>query len=351
MRRKNVWSFLKGILLIQLFFLSIIAGLTVDFNSSYLGVLKNLQMISLSLPFSDLQINQRQAELMFQESFLPLTGSQSLLQELGLNNMQPVNIAENIIDAHIQVLAYAGPETEQDNKVTEPATVSPNQNEPPPKEPEKAPRVESQQFKGQKIFIYCTHSAESYVPDGGKARVDGKRGLINNVAANLQKSIADQGIQAEFINTIHDYPDYNQSYTKSRITVKQILQSNDKVLALFDVHRDSVPGVTTAPTIEIDGKKSALILIVVGTNERKPHPNWKQNNAFAEALYKQGEKMYPGLIRAVETKAGTYNQEFHPHALLLEFGTDYNTLEEASYAAQLFTDILLQVLKEDIQPK
>src|SRR5665647_2389567 len=115
MRRQNVWSFLKGILLIQLFFLSIIAGLTVDFNSSYLGILKNLQMISLSLPFSDLQINQRQADLMFQESFLPLTGSSSLMQELGINEMHPASIAENMIDSHIQVLAYAGPETEQDN--------------------------------------------------------------------------------------------------------------------------------------------------------------------------------------------------------------------------------------------
>jgi stage II sporulation protein P len=351
MRRQNVWSFLKGILLIQLFFLSVIAGLTVDFNSSYLGALKNFQMISLSLPFSDLQINQRQADLMFQESYLPLTGSQSLLQELGINNMQPASIAENMIDAHIQVLAYAGAATEQDNKVTEPEKVDSTPNESAPKEPKDAAKVEPQLFKGQKIFIYCTHSAESYVPNGGKARVDGKRGLINSVAANLQKSIADQGIQAEFIDKIHDYPDYNQSYANSRSTVKQILQSNDKVLALFDVHRDSVPGVTTAPSIEIAGKKSARILIVVGTNERKPHPNWKKNYDFAEALYKQGEKMYPGLIRGVETKAGTYNQEFHPHALLLEFGTDYNTLEEASYAAQLFTDILLQVLKEDIQPK
>ena len=340
MRRQNIWSFLKGMLLIQLFFLSVIAGLTVDFNSSYLGALKNFQMISLSLPFSDLQINQRQADLMFQESYLSLTGSQSLLQELGFNYMQPASIAENMIDSHIQVLAYAGPET-----------ASPNPKETPPNKTEDAVRVESQLLKGQKVFIYCTHSAESYIPDSGKARLDGKRGLINRVAANLQQNIAAQGIQAEFINQIHDFPDYNLSYANSRSTVKQILQSNDHILALFDVHRDSVPGATKAPSIEIAGKKSARILIVVGTNERKPHPNWKKNYDFAEALYKQGEKMYPGLIKGITTKAGTYNQEFHPHALLLEFGSDYNTLEEASYAAQLFTDIVLQVLKEDIQPK
>ena len=350
MRKKNFWSFIKVILLLQLFLLSVLAGLTVDFNNSYLGTLKKLQMISLSLPFSDMQINQRQADLMFQESYLPLTGGSSLLQELGLNKMQTASIAENMIDSHIQVLAYAGPETPQE---LEPAKSEDNPVNNKTIKPEKAEQetVDTGLFKGQKVFIYCTHSAESYVPDGGKARVDGKRGLINSVAGSLRKYIAAQGIQAEFTNKIHDYPDYNQSYANSRSTVKQILQSNDHVLALFDVHRDSVPGMTTAPTIEIAGKKSARILIVVGTNQRKPHPDWKKNNAFAEALYKQGEKMYPGLIKGITTKAGTYNQEFHPHALLLEFGSDYNTLEEASYAAQLFADILLQVLKEDIQSK
>jgi len=35
--------------------------------------------------------------------------------------------------------------------------------------------------------------------------------------------------------------------------------------------------------------------------------------------------------------------------LLLEFGSDYNTLEEANYAAQLFSDVLMQVLKEEIE--
>lgn len=350
MRRQNLWAFLKGIFLIQLFFLSVIAGLTVDFNSSYLGALKNFEMLSLSLPFSNLQINQRQADLMFQESYLPLTGSSSLLSELGLNKMQPAIIAENMIDSHIQVLAYAGPGTDQQGNITEPAN-APISNEPVQSEQEDKASVDSQLFKGKKVFIYCTHNAESYIPNSGKARLDGKRGLINSVAGNLQKDIADQGIQAEFINKIHDYPDYDQSYTNSRSTVKQIIQSNDHVLALFDVHRDSIPGTNKASSIEVAGKRSAQILIIVGTNERKPHPDWKKNYAFAEALYNQSEKMYPGLIKGVRTKAGTYNQEFHPHALLLEFGSDYNTLEEASYAAQLFTDVLLQVLKEDIQSK
>ena len=69
---------------------------------------------------------------------------------------------------------------------------------------------------------------------------------------------------------------------------------------------------------------------------------------FAQVIYHQGEKKYPGLIKGIRTKAGTYNQEFFPRALLLEFGGDLNSLAEARYAGMLFSDILIEVLKEDL---
>lgn len=345
MRQKHFASFLKGMLLIQLFILSVVAGLTVDFSAISPEVMQKLQMIHA--PFSGMEISRRQADMMFLETYLPFMDDDSLLN-LGLNKMQTANIAENMIDSHIQVLAYAGPETTTEVE-TEPVQAVPSGKDDVQDETQEEQKIDNRLFKGKKIFIYCTHSAESYIPGTGKARLDGKRGLINKVAENLQKHISAQGLPAEFIDKIHDYPDYDQSYANSRSTVKQILQNNDKVLALFDVHRDSIPGTTKAATVTVDGRKSARVLIIVGTNERKPHPEWKKNLAFAEALYERGEKMYPGLIKGVTTKAGTYNQEFHTHALLLEFGSDYNTLEEANYATQLFADVLIQVLKEEMQ--
>ncbi|NLV22144.1 MAG: hypothetical protein GXY49_09185 [Syntrophomonadaceae bacterium] len=344
MRRKNFKSFLKGLLLIQLFLLSVAAGLTVDFSTGFPGVLYKLQAINLGMPFSEVKISQRQADLMFMETYLPILDNESLLN-LGLNKIQAASIAENMIDSHIQVLAYAGPETPATETVAPKAAAVTEEVQ----EDIRKQSFDASLFGGKKVFIYCTHSAESYIPTSGKARLDGKRGLVNKVAQNLQKNISAQGLAAEFIDKIHDYPDYDQSYTNSRSTVKQLLQENDNVLALFDVHRDSLPGTTKAATITAAGRKSARILIIVGTDERKPHPAWKKNLAFAQAIYEQGEKMYPGLIKGVTTKAGTYNQEFHPHALLLEFGSDYNTLEEANYAAQLFSDVLMQVLKEEIE--
>lgn len=164
----------------------------------------------------------------------------------------------------------------------------------------------------------------------------------------MSDQLKKKGLKAEHIDTIHDWPDYNQSYTNSRNTVKKLV-NNEEIMALFDVHRDSIPGSTKAATIKINGRKSALILIVVGTDERKDHPHWKENLAFAQKIYQQGQLMYPGLIKGVRTKAGTYNQEYHPHALLLELGSDYNSLEEAKYAGELFTEVLLQVLEKEVR--
>lgn len=204
--------------------------------------------------------------------------------------------------------------------------------------------------KNSRIVFYCTHSMETYIPDSGQARMNGKRGLVNNVAEYMAELINKKGVAAQHINTIHDWPEYNESYTKSRNTVKQVLDSEDApVLALFDVHRDSIPGSTHGDTITVEGRKSAVILIVVGTDERKEHPYWKKNLAFAQEIYQQGQLMYPGLIKGVRTKAGTYNQEYHDHALLLEMGSDYNRLEEAQYAGTLFTEVLLKVLEKEVE--
>lgn len=339
--RRNWWPFLKGILFMQLFILAIIAGLTVDLNARYVETWQRIHPAALLLPFSQMQIDEQQAALLFQENNLLLAGTAGVSKQLGILDLRP----ENMMGSHIQALAYSPSEEQETEPEKDPAAVEEASKDKTSAEDKIEPGI----FAGKRIYFYCTHSAESYVPNSGKARLDGKRGLINKVVSAMDKDLQEKGIKSQFINTIHDYPDYNQSYAKSRNTIKRIVQSNDDVLAIFDVHRDSIPGEGKAATVEIKGKKSAQILIVVGTDERKPHPDWKQNYQFAQRLYAQSEKMYPGLIKGVRTKAGTYNQEFHPRALLLEFGSDYNTLEEACYASRLFNQVLIKVLKEDIQ--
>lgn len=195
------------------------------------------------------------------------------------------------------------------------------------------------------VGFYCTHNAESYYPGSKKSRVEGGKGLINQVGLSMANELEKIGIQAVFDSTVHDSPDYNMAYSKSRQTVER-LSKDSNWSAFIDVHRDAIPDKKAPVVVEVDEKMAAQMLIIVGSDERKPNPDWGENLNFAEKIFKTGEKMYPGLIRGVRIKPGTYNQEIHPPSILLEVGNEYNSLDEARYSSKLFAEILSSVIKE-----
>lgn len=196
------------------------------------------------------------------------------------------------------------------------------------------------------VAIYCTHSSETYVPDDNCTHTDSERGLINDVALELAKSLSQLSFRAVFVDTVHDSPEYTQSYVKSRETMKELVEEESNWGAIIDVHRDSIPGQKTAAVVDINGKKAAQILVIVGSDQRKDNPKWKDNLAFADKLYSEAENTYPGLVRGVRVKPGTYNQDLYSPAFLMEVGNEYNSLEDACYGANLFAEILARVLLE-----
>jgi len=341
MRHDHVSAFIKGIVLVQIILVMIIAGLGVELSTRYGDMVQGITAGQLFSGLNNLSVSEHQAQLLFGETNCLLGGQaagESLI-ELLLKSAS----WENMMGSHIVALAYSDATSRPVNQQVEGST--PEDLEVDDTAFDESGNNNTEVFKDSRIYLYCTHSAETYVPDSGTAKLDGQRGLVNKVAAILAHESEKNGLPAAYIDTIHDFPDYNKSYTNSRQTVSDIVEENRDVAAIFDIHRDSIPDVHQASTIKINGEKCAQILIIVGTDERKPHPNWRKNQRFAQELYQQAEKMYPGLIKGVRTKAGTYNQEFHEHALLLEFGTDYNTLGEAGNAAKYFSKVLVEVLK------
>lgn len=338
MKKHNLFTFIKGMILMQLFLVILIVGVTGDFD---IGRWKKAQLIALTLPAARVTIDEQGASQLLAQSSVSLAAAED---SNSWRTYWSRRAPEDMMVSNLRMLASRGavsPYSRINEKIeqTQPAA-----------EPEASSIISDQyaeSLKNHSVVFYCTHSAETYIPDSGQARLDGKRGLVNDVAETLARNLGKGGAAAECIDTLHDCPDYNQSYTRSRETVKSVIQSHADLMALFDIHRDSIPGQEVGDTITIDGKPCARILIIVGTNERKPHPYWRENLAFAEKISKTGEAMYPGLIKGVKTKAGTYNQEYFSHALLLEFGSDRNSYEEARYAAELFSEVLLKVLSEE----
>lgn len=345
MKRRNVWSLIKGLLFMQLFAIIIVLGLSVDLHSSLLQKAGEIKIHPLLLRLSAMPVAQDSAVSMVRENNIMMGGSPDYPKPWGVYLSR--QFPRDLMAFNLQALS-----NEEDDAIGEIDEPMEDLSLPPLDELDSS-QVNTAStyfklFKGRVVTLYCTHSGESYVPDSGKTRVEGP-GLVTRVAAHLGATLQQKGIEANFVNTIHDQPDFNKSYTNSRKTVARVV-ANEKssLLALFDIHRDSIPGATEGTKVNIKGRNAAPILIIVGTDERKAHPHWKQNLQFAQKLHQQAAKDYPGLVKGVRTKSGTYNQEYFKGALLLEFGTDYNSLEECFYSSELFADVLLKVLKEEI---
>ena len=61
------------------------------------------------------------------------------------------------------------------------------------------------------------------------------------------------------------------------------------------------------------------------------------------------EKYENNFIRPLTFSATKYNQNLTHGSMLVEFGTEVNTLEEAKYSASLFGDALVSVLNDLVE--
>lgn len=192
------------------------------------------------------------------------------------------------------------------------------------------------------VLIYCTHTAESY---DGKADENG-RGEVLKAAGHLADILTSvYGIGAVVSDTVHDSPDWYQSYANSKATAEKMMAEYPEADLIIDLHRDS--GTTKEDcTVSIDGKNAAKMLLVVGSDVNLEHPNWEQNWETAKALGEAIDAVDPSLLRGVRVQKGRYNQHLSTNCVLLEVGTNLNLLSEAEYSAELAAKAISEYLQK-----
>ena len=90
---------------------------------------------------------------------------------------------------------------------------------------------------------------------------------------------------------------------------------------------------------QIDGRESAQLMLVVGTDAGGlDHPHWRENLSLALKLQVWLEKENPGLCRPLNLCAERFNGDESPGALLVEVGAAGNTHGEALLAARALAD-------------
>ena len=206
------------------------------------------------------------------------------------------------------------------------------------------------------VLIIHTHTTETFLETDAKtygvnhsSRTTDNNKNMAAIGAIIAKKLNDAGIKTLHDKTQHDYPQYNGSYSRSAETINKYLKKHKSIKIVLDLHRDSVTvtGNDKAKLVtKINGKKAAQVMLVMGSQSGsiKNHPNWQENLKLALRLQQTMESKYPTLARPLSLASSRYNQSLSKGAMLLEFGTDMNSLDEAKYSAELVGNCLVSLL-------
>ena len=226
---------------------------------------------------------------------------------------------------------------DKENEHTDPAVVT---------------RVSSQALplsNGKRVLIYHTHTHEAYQMTDQEAytplenwRTDDSGHNIVRVGDELTAELEKRGFEVVHDDTDFEQDDLSTSYSRS---LEALLQRGDEDYDLIiDLHRDAyVEGAQL--TCSYAGRKSANLMVLIGKGDSfQEKPHFQENYALACALTEKINGLCPGLGREVMVKTGRYNQHFSDHSLLIEVGSNGNTLEEALSSMPILADAIEEVL-------
>ena len=209
------------------------------------------------------------------------------------------------------------------------------------------------------VLIFHTHTTECYqLMDKGwytrdfELRSDDPSRNMVRVGDAVSEELQKAGIGVIHDTEIHDRA-YTGAYDRSRETILKIMEENPSVKIVLDVHRDAIEqsdGTRIKPTTTVNGRKAAQIMIIAGCEDGKvtSFPTWEQNLTFALKLQQTAETMYPGLMRPILFSARKYNMDVTPCSVLLEFGSDSNTIAEAEYSGHLMGKAIVEFINSNV---
>ena len=207
------------------------------------------------------------------------------------------------------------------------------------------------------VLILHTHATETfmekdseyYTEEFSSRSRDNTKNMIA-VGEIVAKKLNNAGIKTIHSKTLHDYPSYTASYSRAAQTICDYIKKYPSIKVVLDLHRDAVSrdnGDKVKLVSEFDGKKAAQVMLVMGSQSGSVtnFPKWKENMKLAVRLQQIMEKNYPTLARPLMLMSKNYNESLTTGSLLLEFGTDVNSLDEVFYSAEMVGNSLVKLLE------
>ena len=205
------------------------------------------------------------------------------------------------------------------------------------------------------VLIYHTHTSESYLPYGDSYDADypiRSSDCTRNITAvgdAICEALAERGISSVHDCTVYDYPMFTGAYYRSAETMLELIEEYPSIKIAIDIHRDGIlneDGSVTAPIAMIGGRNAAQFMIITGCDSPETDfPNYMQNFKLACLLQNCAEDAYPGLARPVLFDYRNYNQSLFDGNLLIEVGSQGNSLDEALYTGKLLGSVIADAIE------
>lgn len=209
------------------------------------------------------------------------------------------------------------------------------------------------------VLIFHTHTTERYQIIDRNFYAAGYTSRSEDPSQNMVRvgdAICEQLEKAGY-SVIHDTniydKKYNGAYNRSRVQIEKYLKEYPSIQVVLDIHRDAIElnnGTKIKPVANIKGKKCAQVMIISGCQEKgngiSGFDDWRYNLTFAVQLQNKMETLFPGLTRPLYFCPRKYNMDTAHCSLLIEMGSDANTLDEAVYAGKCLGVSLAELMKD-----
>jgi len=198
------------------------------------------------------------------------------------------------------------------------------------------------------ILVYHTHSQEAYI--------DSIPGDPSTSIVGVGEHLCDILRTQYGFNVLHHTGEYDvvsrdNAYSNAMAGLDQVLAANPTIEVMIDLHRDQtnpdtklVTTIQERPTAKFMFFNGLCYTRALGTLTNLPNPYIQDNLSFAFQMNLAAEEYYPGLTRRIYLKGYRYNLHYRPKSVLIELGSQTNTVEEAMNACDPMAHVIAMVL-------
>ena len=203
------------------------------------------------------------------------------------------------------------------------------------------------------VLIMHTHTTECFNGDAMNGETERNADESKNMIAVgevIAQTLENNGIHCVHDKTVHDYPSYQGAYTRALSTIDYNLKQYPQIKIVLDIHRDAFiypDGSKLTVICNQNGVPTAKVMQVVGTDSLGlSHPNWRDNLTLAAKIQSAANIMYPQMMRPINLRRERFNMHMTKGSLLLEIGSNGNTIEEAKEGGKNIANVIAAVLSE-----